>query len=233
MYSKEVLSRRKFFILAGASGAGLLEGCSRSAKPAGSTYTAIETLGRQHAVTRRALAVMEKIKNSLNAQMVRSPEIAGGAVAIISEFMINYHQLMEEKYIFPAFASSQKTADLIATLRRQHGAAYRLTEILKPLCADLSKKDQENRRKAVNMIHLLTRMSLAHESWEDTALLPLLRVVAPGKAYEQLGYTLESAETQFLGPGGIEPTIQKIAGFENSLGIGNLDSFTPRPEDFS
>jgi hypothetical protein len=118
-------------------------------------------------------------------------------------------------------------------LREQHAAAYKLTDILKPLCADISQKAQENRRKAVNMIHLLTRMSFAHESWEDTALFPLLSVVAPGKAYEELGLQFAREQNQFLGRDGIEQTIQKIAQYEGSLGIANLALFTPRPEDLS
>ncbi|MGC9195581.1 MAG: hemerythrin domain-containing protein [Syntrophobacteraceae bacterium] len=233
MFSKNFLSRRKFFILAGATGAGLLEGCSRSSQPTESVCTAIEALELQHGLTRRVLAVMENIKNGLNAQSDISPEIAGGALEIISDFMINCHQLMEEKFIFPLFASYTKTSELIGVLRKQHAAAYKLTYILKPLCLDLSQKNQENRRKAVNMIHLLTRMSFAHQSWEDTALFPLLRVVAPGRAYEDLGSQFAQEQNQFLGRDSIEQTIQKIAYYEKSLGLGNLDVFTPRPEDLS
>lgn len=234
MFSKDLLSRRNFFVLAGATGVGLLAGCSKSVPPrAAATFTAIEALERQHGLTRRALAVMDKIRHGIDAQMDISPETAGGAVAIISDFMINCHQLMEEKFIFPVFAATKNTADLIAVLRQQHGAAFKLTDILKPLCAGLSQKDQENRRKTVNMIHLLTRMTLAHESWEDTALFPLLRVAVPGKSYEELSYEFEQAENQFLGQGGINRTLEKIAGFETILGMGNLGSFTPRPQDLS
>ncbi len=232
MFSKDFLSRRKFFVLAGATGASLLEGCSRSSRQTTSACTAIEALELQHGVTRRVLAVMENIKNGLNAQRDIAPEIAAGALGIVSDFMINCHQLMEEKFIFPVFASYTKTAELIGVLRQQHAVAYKLTDILKPLCLDIAKKDQENRRKAVNMIHLLTRMSFAHESWEDTALFPLLRVVAPGSAYEDLGSQFAREQNQFLGRDGIEPTLQKIARFEANLGIGNLDAFTPKAQDF-
>lgn len=233
MFSKDLLSRRNFFALAGATGAGLLEGCSKSGRPIEYTATAIEALEAHHGVTRRALAIMDKIKLGIDAQMDISPEIAGGAVSIIAAFMINCHQLLEEKFIYPVFVSSQKTAALIAVLREQHAAACKLTDILKPLCANFSQNDQESRRKMVNMIHLLTRMSLAHESWEDTALFPLLRVAVPGKSYDRLSSEFEQAQTQFLGRDGLNETIQKIASYENSLGMGDLASFTPKPEDLS
>lgn len=234
MHSKNLLSRRNFFILAGAAGAGLMEGCSKSPRPhVEYSATAIEILERQHGLNRRALAILRKIKNGINAQMDISPEVAGGAVEIIRTFMIDAHQAMEEKYVFPVLGASQKTADLIAVLRGQHAAASQLTGILKPLCADFSQNDPANRRKAANMIHLLTYMSNAHESWEDTALFPRLRVDISEKSYDGLTSQLEAAETQFFGPSGFQETIQKIATLEQSLGIGNLASFTPQPEDLS
>ncbi|MDA8305629.1 MAG: hemerythrin domain-containing protein [Deltaproteobacteria bacterium] len=233
MFSKNLLSRRNFLVLAGASGAGLLEGCSKSRRPVETTYTAIEILERQHGINRRALAILDTIKNEINAQMDISPEIAGGAVGVIETFMIKCHQLMEEKFVFPAFAGTQKTADLIAVLRKQHDAASKLTGILKPLCVNFSQNDEEKRRETVKMIHLLTRMSQAHESWEDTTLFPLLRVVDPGKSYARLSSEVQAAETNLIGRDGLDETLQKIASYENGLGIGNLASFTPTPEDLS
>ena len=239
MYSKNLLSRRNFLILAGAAGAGLAEGCSKSGSAPETVRSvdypgsAIELLERQHGVTRRALAVMNKIKDAINAQMDIPPETIGGVVEIVTSFMINCHQLMEEKFVFPAFGPSPKTADLIAVLRQQHAATLKLTDILKPLCANFSPKDQEVRRKTANMLHLMARMSQAHASWEDTALYPLLHSVIPAKAYEQLTFDLQGAETQFLGQRGFDETLQKIAGYEKSLGIGDLASFTPKPEELS
>ncbi|MGC8493210.1 MAG: hemerythrin domain-containing protein [Syntrophobacteraceae bacterium] len=234
MHSKKLLSRRNFFILAGAAGAGLMEGCSKSPRSQVEySGTAIEILERQHGLNRRALAILHKIKNGINAQMAISPEVAGGAVEIIRAFMIDCHQAMEEKYVFPVFGASQQTAELIAVLRKQHAAASQLTGILKPLCADFSQNDQANRRKAVTMIHLLTYMSDAHESWEDTVLFPRLRADISKTSYDGLTAQLEAAETQFFGPRGYQETIQKIAALEQSLGIANLASFTPRPEDLS
>ena len=240
MFSKNTLSRRNFLILAGAAGAGLVEGCSKSSRPVESVETMeyaatpIEILERQHGVNRRTMAVMEKIKDGINAQMDIAPEIIAGAVEIVGSFMINCHQLMEEKFVYPVFGPLPKTTGLISVLREQHAATLRITELLKPLCANFSQKDEETRRKTANMLHMMARMSQAHASWEDTALFPLLRTPSvTAKAHDQLTSELQRAETDFLGRNGFDETIQKIANFENSLGIGNLASFTPRPEDLS
>ncbi|MDR3568748.1 MAG: hemerythrin domain-containing protein [Syntrophobacteraceae bacterium] len=239
MYSKNPLSRRNFLILAGAAGAGLAQGCSKSAskpesvRPVEYAGAAIELLERQHGVTRRALAVMSKIKDGINAQTDIQPETVRGAVEIVGSFMIDCHQLMEEKFVFPVFAASPNTSELIAVLRQQHAAAFRLIEILKPLSANFSPKDRENQRKTANMLHLLARMSQAHASWEDTALFPLLHSVVPATSYDRLSSDLQGAETEFLGQNGFDETLQTIARYENSLGIGNLASFTPQPEDLS
>ena len=235
MFSKNLLSRRNFFILAGATGAGLVDGCTRakSDRPAENGPTAIEVLERQHGVTRRALAILEKIKDEIDALKDIAPEIAAGTVRVIGTFMINCHQLMEEKFVFPLFEASPNTAGLIAELRRQHAAAFKLTDILKPLCLDFSQKDQEKRQKTATMLHLLTRMSRAHTSWEDTALFPLLRSTVSSESYDRLSSDFRKAEAEFLGRDSLTETMTKIAGYENSLGIGNLASFTPQPEDLS
>ncbi len=55
----------------------------------------------------------------------------------------------------------------------------------------------------------------------------------PAKAYAELNSTFEKAEKEILGPKGFEENIQKLAGYEDILGIGDLAGFTPRMDELS
>ena len=67
MFSKNPLSRRSFMALTGATGAGVLAGCSKPGQPPGDAETAIEILARQHGVIYRAVAILEEIKGGMDA----------------------------------------------------------------------------------------------------------------------------------------------------------------------
>jgi hemerythrin-like domain-containing protein len=235
MSFKNPLSRRSFIALAGATGAGVLAGCSSSKpdQPREDTETTIEILSRQHGVIYRAVAILEEIRGGMDARMDLPPEIIGGTVEIVRLFVMNHHQQMEEKHIYPLFDAAGKMNGLIGVLREQHAAGFRLIDILKGLCDGFSAKDLEKRRTMGEAIHLFSRMCRAHAEWEDTALFPLLRRITPPKSYAEIGSAFERAETEFLGQSGFDETIHKLNGYENILGIGDLASFTPHPEDLS
>jgi len=233
MSSKNPLSRRNFIILAGAAGAGALAGCSKPGQPQVEADTTIEILSRQHGVIYRAAAILEEIKGGIDARMDLPPEITGGTVEILRLFMVGHHQQLEEKYIYPVFDAPGKMNGFIEVLRQQHAAGARLIEIMRGLSGEFLAKDLEKRRTMGSMIHLFSRMYRAHAEREDTELLPLLRRMMPQKSYAELSAVLNRAETEFLGQNGFEETIHKLAGYENVLGIGDLASFTPNPEELS
>ena len=45
------------------------------------------------------------------------PEIIGGTVEIVRLFVIDHHQQMEEKHIYPVFDAAGKMSGLIGVLR--------------------------------------------------------------------------------------------------------------------
>jgi hemerythrin-like domain-containing protein len=233
MFSKNPLSRRSFIALAGSTGAGVLAGCSKPDKPPEDAATAIEILAHQHGVICRAVAILEEIKGGMDAWMDLPPEIIGGTVEIVRLFVIAHHQQMEEKHIYPVFDVAGTMSGLVGVLREQHAAASQLVEILRGLYRGFSVKDLEKRRAMGSAIHLFSRMYRAHASREDTALFPLLRRMMTPKAYAELSSGIQRAEVEFLGQNGFDETIRKLTDYENILGIGDLASFTPNPEELS
>ncbi len=233
MFSRKPLSRRSFIALAGATGAGVLAGCSKSGQSEGDAETAIEIMARQHGVLCRAVAVLEEIRGGMDARMDLPPETIGGTVEIVRLFIVGHHQQMEEKFIYPVFDAAGKMSALVGVLREQHAAASQLIGILKGLYAEFSARDLEKRRTLGSALHHFCRMYRAHADREDTALFPLLHRTMPLKAYAELSSAFRKAESDFTGQNGFEETIRKLTDYENILGIGDLATFTPRIEELS
>ena len=233
MFFENSLSRRSFLALAGASGAGALAACSQFGQSREDADSAIEILARQHGVLRRALAILEEIRGGMDARMDLPPEIIAGTVEVVRLFIVGHHQQLEESRIYSVFDAANKMSGLTGVLREQHAAASRLTQNLKGLCPGFSAKDLEKRRTMGSTIHQFCRMYRAHADREDTVLFPLLRRSMLPKAYAELSMAFVQAETGFLGKNGFDETIQKLTEYENILGIGDLSSFTPHPEELS
>lgn len=233
MSFEKSLTRRRFMLLAGSTGAGALAACSKYRESRANSDTVIEVLAREHGVLYRSIAILEELRGGMDARMDLPPEIIGGTVEMVRLFMVAHHQQVEEKYIYPLFASASKLSGLIGVLREQHAASSRMTEILKGLSTGFSAKDLERRRTMESTIHQFCRMYRAHANWEDTMLFPVLRSMMPEKAYTELSTAVSKAQTEFLGRDGFSETILKLNGYENILGIGDIASFTPHLDELN
>jgi len=223
------ISRRKFIVLA-AGACIAVSGCSNS-KPEAETGTAIELLDRQHGVLCRAISILEEIRGGMDARMDLPPEIIQGTIETMRRIIVDYHQKLEEKYIYTAFDSAKKMGGLIGILREQHDAGSQLTGVLGQLAAGFSVKDLERRRTLGSAIHQFSRMYRAHADREDTLLFPVLRQVVSPAVYEEMSGAIRKDEALFLGSNGFDEAIQKLASYEEILGIGDLAAFTPQVED--
>jgi hemerythrin-like domain-containing protein len=231
MNSIKPISRRGFLVLAGA---GIVAGCSSGpVTPQGEASTAIEILDRQHGLLERAIAILEEIRGGMDARMDLPPEIITETAGIIRRSGVDYHQKMEDKYIFPALDAAKKMGGLIGVLREQHEAGARLIEVIKGLSVGFSAKDLEKRRTMSSAIHHFSRMYRAHTDREETLIFPLVRQVTAPKAFTEMNAAFQKAEKELQGQDRFEETIQKISGYENTLGIGDLAAFTPRVDELS
>lgn len=225
-----LISRRHFLVFAGAAGAGLsLAGCSDSDRRS-EPGTAIELLDRQHGVLRRAIAIMEEVRGGMDARMDLPPEILQGTIEVLRQH-VDFHHAMEEKYIYPVFSSANKMSGLIGVLREQHAAGAQLVEFLRQLAADFSAKDLEKRRTLGSAVHHFGRMYRAHSDREDTVLFPTLHSLVTAGEYAKFGKSLLDEEAKLLGRDNFAETVQKLAGIEDILGMGDLSAFTPRIEE--
>jgi hemerythrin-like domain-containing protein len=189
---------------------------------------AAEDLMREHGVLNRILLVYEEGLRRLRSKEDVSPDAFSKPAMLVRKFVEDYHEKLEENFIFPAFDKGNKLVDLIKVLRDQHTAGRRVTDvILRNAAPDQFRKD-EPRRQLVQACDAFIRMYRPHEAREDTVLFPALHTVFSLKQLKDLGEQFEKEEDRLFGDEGFEKTVDQVAGIEKQLGIYELALFTAK-----
>ena len=75
-----------------------------------------EDLMREHGVLNRILLIYDEHIRRLDARQDFDPAVVASAAAIIRHFVEQYHEKLEEDYLFPRFRKAKKHVDLVETL---------------------------------------------------------------------------------------------------------------------
>jgi hemerythrin-like domain-containing protein len=186
-----------------------------------------EDLMREHGVLRRILLIYEDIQGRLTGGKQFPPETLSSAAEIIQKFIEQYHEKLEEDYLFPRFEEAGKLVDLVTILKEQHKAGRRLTEYIKKSAVAATLKETPKGKELADSLHMFIRMYRPHASREDTILFPALRTIVSEKEFGDLGEEFEEKEEKLFGEGGFEKIVVQVADLEKGLGIYELAQFTP------
>jgi hemerythrin-like domain-containing protein len=186
-----------------------------------------EDLMREHAVLSRLLLIYERAMAAGTRPADWPMSQLTGAVQLVRTFIEDYHEKLEEVYIFPRFRQAGRLADLTTVLLQQHQAGRQLTDaIVRQIEQAGSLSDTKS---LANNLLAFIRMYRPHAARESTVLFPQIGAVIPPKEYEEMGDRFEEIEHQKFGPAGFEGVVAKVAELEKGLGLYDLASFTPAP----
>jgi hemerythrin-like domain-containing protein len=189
---------------------------------------ATEDLMREHGVLNRILLIYEEGLRRLHAREEIGPEAFHHPAELVRKFVEDYHEKLEENFIFPAFEKAKKQTDLVQVLRQQHQAGRVVTDVvLRNATGDHFGKE-DARRELVEAVRAFIRLYRPHEAREDTVLFPALHKILAPKQLADLGEQFEKEEDRLFGDEGFEKTVDRVAGIENQLGIYDLAQFTPK-----
>ena len=225
--------------LTAAAGALLLAGCVSwggpgpkppAASAADLPVTAPEDLMREHGLLRRVLLVYEEAARRLDGGEALPAKPVREAAGIIRSFIEDYHEKLEEEFIFPRFEAAGRQLELVKALRAQHQAGRRITaEVLELAGAGEAVRPEDRARLAAELRQFI-RMYRPHAAREDTVLFPELRGVVSARNFRAMCEAFEDREEDLFGEGGFEKMVARVAAIETALGIGSLDQFTPAAE---
>lgn len=226
---------RRIFIrsglIAGASvvGAGLMRGANEKKDDQNEDEVSpAEDLMREHGVLKRVLLVYGEAIRRIDANQDLDPGVVMDSAKIIRSFIEDYHEKLEENFLFPRFKKAGKLTDLVDVLLQQHQGGRRLTDLTMQFATNQALKNTEDRRNLGDTLRQFIRMYNPHEAREDTVLFPEFRKIVSKNEYDSLGEDFEKKEHELFGEDGFEKMVDKVAGIEKQLGIYDLAQFTPK-----
>jgi hemerythrin-like domain-containing protein len=190
--------------------------------------SAAEDLMREHGVLNRVLLIYEEGLRRLRAKEDVPPVVFHRPATLVRKFVEDYHEKLEENFIFPEFEKRQKLTDLVKTLRQQHEAGRAVTDVVLRVATPDQFRKEDSRRELVKSVEAFIRMYRPHEAREDTVLFPALHKVVSAKQLKDLGEQFEKEEDRLFGDEGFEKTVDQVAAIEKQLGIYDLAQFTPK-----
>lgn len=230
-------SRRQFVRVAGsAAGCLLVAACAPMAGPENigrlvseeeEEVTPAEDLMREHGLLKRLLLVYGEAVRRLDAREQLPPEPLRDAAQLVRDFVEDYHERLEEEFLFPRFRKANVLVDLVEILQRQHQGGRLLTEVTLRYANLRSLRDPGERRQLRDSLSQFIRMYNPHEAREDTVLFPAFTKIVSEHEYDSLGEEFEKKEQLLFGAGGFMQMVDRVATIEKTLGIYDLDQFTP------
>ena len=175
----------------------------------------------------RILLIYDEIIMRLNIGKEFPPDVLINSTGLIRRFVEDYHEKLEEDYIFPRFEKAGKLVDLVKILLRQHHAGRRLTDHIRGLATLPSLKASGEKAELAKYLSLFTRMYRPHKAREDTVLFPALHTLVSPEEYDRLGDVFEEKEQELFGKNGFERIVEEVTALEKKLGIYELSGFTP------
>lgn len=230
------IQERRGFLQGAASALGLtLAGCAsggsaRGARAAGATQgndqhqeaevTPGEDLMQEHGVLERILLIYEEGARRIEQQQQFDLAVLASAAGIVRRFVEDYHEKLEEQFVFPRLQAASRETELVRVLLRQHRRGREVTDDIVRRASAAASLD------LAQVLRNFSRMYRPHAAREDTVLFPAFRAVVGRNGYRELGEQFEDKEHELFGEHGFEDTVAEVARLEAALGIGDLASFT-------
>jgi hemerythrin-like domain-containing protein len=188
-----------------------------------------EDLMREHGVLNRILLIYDHHLHLLADKRPFDGSILASAADIIRHFVEEYHEKLEEEFLFPRFRKAGKHVPLVDTLQTQHKAGRDLTAKIRELGATATLKYvSSDTDKLGDALRSFLRMYRPHEAREDTVLFPAFRAIVSPHEYDALGEDFEKKEDELFGDEGFFKVVDQVGVLEKRLGIYDLAQFTPK-----
>jgi hemerythrin-like domain-containing protein len=188
--------------------------------------SANEDLMREHGLLQRMLLIYDTAMMRMSNEETFNPAYISQTATIIRNFIEDYHEKLEEDYLFPRLEKAGKLTGLVNTLRQQHKGGRDLTDQIILLTKN-EKIREENVEKLLKYMKAFNVMYRPHEAREDTILFPAFKQTVSENEYNSLGEDFEKIEHQKFGEGGFETMVGRVAEIEKQIGIFDLNQFTP------
>jgi hemerythrin-like domain-containing protein len=223
--------RRAFLKKSIAAGVGVslvglaTNGCVKKNETQESETTPNEDLMREHGLLDRVLLIYEENLKMYGNQQDFNSKVLHSSAKIIQDFIENYHEKLEEEFLFPILSKETNMAELVITLKSQHEVGRKITSIILNQSNNPSTQDKAVLKQNISAFIFMYR---AHAAREDTILFPAFKASISEQRYKELGELFEEREHKLFGKDGFEGVLAQVESLEKEMGIFRLDYYTPR-----
>jgi hemerythrin-like domain-containing protein len=186
-----------------------------------------EDLMREHGLLQRMLLIYDFCIHLLEDNKYFMPEFLHQTATIIRDFIEDYHEKLEEEFVFTRMKKAGVESHLVDVLIQQHNAGRTITDIILRLSRFKELPQGDSLVNMLGSLRAFVDMYRHHEAWEETVLFPAFKKVVSANEYAALGEEFEEKEHQKFGQDGFETMVDKVAGIEKQMGIYDLSLFTP------
>lgn len=228
---QQIEARRRFLFVA-ASTPGLALACASTSSSAAAAHDQMESdekeaevtpgedLMQEHGVLERILLLYGEAARRLDRGEPLELSAVREAAGVIRRFIEEYHEKLEEEFVFPRLEAARQETGLVAILRRQHRRGRELTDEIARLSSAPATPE------LARALRDFERMYRPHAAREETVLFPAFRRLVGRSEYRELGEQFEEREHELLGEHGFEGTVEVVGKLEAALGIGDLSMYT-------
>ncbi|MFB6317936.1 hemerythrin domain-containing protein [Saccharicrinis sp. FJH54] len=189
--------------------------------------SANEDLMREHGLLQRMMIIYDTAVIRMGKDEYFNPVFVNQTADIIRNFVEDYHEKLEEDYLFPRLRKANKETELVEVLLKQHRGGRDVTEKILKLTQPGQDMKTDDKQEVIALMTMFNRMYRPHEAREDTVLFPAFKSVVSAHEYGALGEEFEKIEHQKFGGDGFDMMVDKVAEIERTIGIYDLDQFTP------
>ncbi|SNB47778.1 hemerythrin domain-containing protein [Geobacter sp. DSM 9736] len=195
--------------------------------PEGEDIPAVEELMREHGILDRLLLIYEDIALRLAEERELPEEALPQATYLIRRYVQDFHEKLEEEYVFPWFASIEGFSPLVKVLVQQHKAGRLHVERLNRLGDREALGNPRNRSDVAKSLKAFITMYRPHKSREDTVLFPALHERATAYDLASLSEIFMEREEKTFGTWIFREMVEEVGMVEKELNIYRLELFTP------
>jgi hemerythrin-like domain-containing protein len=213
--------------LTGFAGLGLVSSCKEDGEQ---EISPAEDLMREHGVLNRILLIYDCCRLHLINNEPFDMAGLNNSAQIIRTFIEDYHEKLEEDFLFPRFLKANQLQGLVQELFIQHATGRKITEQILQFGNSKLPANANEIQKLIKLLGDFNFMYRPHEAREDTVLFPAIRKIVSKNEYFALGEDFEDKEHELFGEDGFFAIVDKVAYIEKQLGIYELLEFTPQYE---
>jgi hemerythrin-like domain-containing protein len=179
-------ARRDFLIAAGSAAGLAIVGCATTGaasegqavktgnKHAEAEVTPGEDLMQEHGLLERILLIYDEAARRIEQREPFDLTVLTSSAGIVRRFVEDYHEKLEEQFVFPRLETARREMELVAVLLSQHQRGREVTMDI------VRRAGSAATPELAQTLRSFARMYRPHAAREDTVLFSAVRAVVGG-----------------------------------------------------